>query len=174
MNDYCAIFGSAAADEGEEAVQEAEKIGEFLAENSFNVLCGGFGGVMEAACRGNKRAGGAPLGIGLQSFSQKPNRYLTDYRAATTLGERLDLFEEKTGPVLGLPGGIGTITEVMFFWDLAKSGLTDEHPLILYGSHWEKFLAVLGEEFIVDDQHFKRLKTAENLAEMRSVLASLL
>ncbi|MDQ4026119.1 MAG: TIGR00725 family protein, partial [Actinomycetota bacterium] len=58
---YVAVVGPGAA--GAPLVEVAEAVGRGLAQSGAVVLCGGFGGVMEAVCRGCRAAGGTAVGI---------------------------------------------------------------------------------------------------------------
>src|SRR5881394_657439 len=58
---YVAVVGAGRA--SADQVRAAEAVGRGLAEGGAVVVCGGLGGVMEAACRGAKAAGGLTLGI---------------------------------------------------------------------------------------------------------------
>ncbi|MGM0380998.1 MAG: LOG family protein [bacterium] len=171
MADYCAVFGSAVVGGESKEFQTAEQIGKLLAEMDFNVLCGGFGGVMEAVCRGNSRAGGQPRGIGLKKFDQTPNPYLENYRGVNSLGKRLDYFDKKAGPVLGLAGGIGTLTEIMYFWDLKKSNLSTDHQIILFGKNWTNYLQTLEKNFIINKQYFQAIQVVNTSKKLRETLA---
>ncbi|MGH9398933.1 MAG: Rossmann fold nucleotide-binding protein, partial [Thermoanaerobaculia bacterium] len=57
------VFGSSLPREGEAAYEEAREIGQLVARRGGRVVCGGYGGVMEAACRGAAEAGGSSLGV---------------------------------------------------------------------------------------------------------------
>lgn len=144
-----AVFGSALAARESKEYRSALEIGELIAKNGWEILCGGYGGVMEAVGRGARRAGGTCRGIGLEHFSNPPNPHLHGFEKAKTLGERLDYFAGHCDLFLALAGGIGTVTEAMFVWDLMKSGQLTGTPLLLYGKGWGKLLRTLKENFLI-------------------------
>ena len=65
MKKLISICGSDVGDQllSDKALKIAEKVGYLVAKKDGVIVCGGFGGVMEAACRGAKEAGGITLGI---------------------------------------------------------------------------------------------------------------
>ncbi len=149
-----AVFGSARAGEKSGEYRAAREIGRLIGKAGWEILCGGYGGVMEAVCRGGREAGGTCRGIGLEYFTQAPNPHLRSFEQARTLGERLDYFIAHCDLFLSLEGGIGTVAEAMFVWDLIKGGQLPQTPLLLYGRGWEKLLAALKENFLVDPAAF--------------------
>ena len=149
-----AVFGSALAGEESDEYLAAREIGEMIGKASWEILCGGYGGVMEAVCLGCREAGGSCRGIGLERFTRPPNRHLSEFVRAGTLGERLDYFVANCDLFLALEGGVGTVTEAMFVWDLMKGGQLAGVPLLLYGRGWEKLLDCLKENFLVDPAAF--------------------
>src|SRR2546421_8307208 len=79
-----AVVGGGEADA--DALTRAEEVGRNLAERGAVVLCGGLGGVMEAACRGAKSAGGTTVGILPTDDRHHANEYV-DIAIATGMGE---------------------------------------------------------------------------------------
>lgn len=149
MRKKIAVFGSAVTGRDSAAYARAVAIGKIIATAGFDVLCGGYGGIMEAVCRGCAEHGGRCYGIGLTVFTRPPNSSITKMVKVKTLGERLDYFNDHADCFLALTGGIGTLTEVMFFLDNAKIGLTRKTPIILYGRQWPALLALMHKKFVV-------------------------
>jgi uncharacterized protein (TIGR00725 family) len=90
----------------------AEEVGRLLGERDTVLVCGGLGGVMEAACRGAKSSGGATLGIlpGLERASA--NSYV-DVAVPTGLGEARNALVVRAADVLiAVGGGFGTLSEI--------------------------------------------------------------
>jgi uncharacterized protein (TIGR00725 family) len=132
MRAYVAVVGAgeASAEEG----RQAELVGRGLAEAGAVLVCGGLGGVMEAACRGAKSAGGTTLGILPGSRRDQANAYL-DIAVATGLGEmRNGLVVRSADALIAIGGEFGTLSEVALAlkagkpvvglgtWQLAKDG----------------------------------------------------
>lgn len=168
-----AVFGSAVAEPSDEACRQAVLAGRIIAEAGFNILCGGYGGVMEAACRGCAEAGGKCAGIGLKRFTAKPNKYIGRFKAVETLGQRLDYFEKHSRAFLALDGGIGTVTEVMFFWDIAKAGFLKDRPLLLLGKQWPRLLQELQKHFIIRNEYMACGQCLPDTAALKAALEQL-
>ena len=107
---YVAVVGAAEAT-AEEAEAAAE-VGRLLAEAGAVLVCGGLGGVMEAAARGCERAGGTSVGILPGDTRAGANRHLSA-AIATGLGEaRNALVVRAADAVIAIGGGFGTLSEI--------------------------------------------------------------
>ena len=107
---YVAVVGGGEA--GAEAVAVAEDVGRELARRGAVVLCGGLGGVMEAACRGAKAEGGTTVGILPTDDRRHANEYV-DIAIATGMGEaRNALVVRAADVVLAIDGEFGTLSEI--------------------------------------------------------------
>ena len=82
------VFGSSLPREGEAAYEEARQIGRLVASRGGRVVCGGYGGVMEAACRGAAEEGGSSLGVILEGKSGA-NAWVTRVSPEPDLAARL-------------------------------------------------------------------------------------
>lgn len=90
----------------------AEQVGRELAARGAVLVCGGLGGVMEAACRGAKDAEGTTIGILPGSDRSAANRFV-DVAIATGLGEaRNALVVRAADAVIAIGGGYGTLSEI--------------------------------------------------------------
>jgi uncharacterized protein (TIGR00725 family) len=113
----------------DEEARAAEAVGRGLAEARAVLVCGGLGGVMEAACRGAKEAGGTTVGILPGSDRGAANRFV-DIAIATGLGEaRNALIVRAVDALVAVGGEYGTLSEIA----LALKGGT---PVIGLGS-WD-------------------------------------
>jgi uncharacterized protein (TIGR00725 family) len=132
MRSYVAVVGGGAASAGEE--RTAEEVGRRLAEAGAIVVCGGLGGVMEAACRGAKAGGGTTVGI-LPGTSRADANPHVDVAIATGLGELRNGLVVRTADALVAVGGeFGTLSEIALAlkarkpvvaiggWELAREG----------------------------------------------------
>jgi len=90
----------------------AEETGCLLARAGVVVVCGGLGGVMEAACRGASAAGGLTVGLLPGADRAEANPYVT-VALATGLGEmRNALLVRCADAVIGIGGSTGTLSEI--------------------------------------------------------------
>ncbi|HVM04672.1 MAG TPA: TIGR00725 family protein [Acidimicrobiales bacterium] len=107
---YVAVVGP--GDAAPDALVAAEAVGRALGEGGAVVVCGGLGGVMEAACRGAKESGGTTLGI-LPGADRAAANPWVDVAVATGLGEaRNALVVRAADAVVAVAGGYGTLSEI--------------------------------------------------------------
>ena len=105
-----AVVGAGEAGPGE--IDAAEGVGRELAARGAVLVCGGLGGVMEAACRGAKAGGGATLGI-LPGLDRSAANEHVDVAVATGLGEARNALVVRAADVLVAVGGAyGTLSEI--------------------------------------------------------------
>ncbi|MEA2139803.1 MAG: hypothetical protein QOG56_2953 [Solirubrobacteraceae bacterium] len=108
---YVAVVG-AGEDVPAAVLDQASAVGAELARRGAVLVCGGLGGVMEAACRGAIAAGGTTLGILPGGDRDAGNRWLT-VAIATGLGElRNGLVVRSVDAVIAIAGGYGTLSEI--------------------------------------------------------------
>jgi uncharacterized protein (TIGR00725 family) len=134
---YVGVVGAGDADP--ETASAAEEVGRLIAERGGVVVCGGLTGVMEAACRGAKSAGGTTIGI-LPTEDRRHANPFVDVAVATGMGEmRNALIVRTVDVVIAVGGEYGTLSEIAFAlrigrpvvslgsWDLARAreGATD-------------------------------------------------
>jgi uncharacterized protein (TIGR00725 family) len=107
---YIAVIGPGRADRSE--LDAAEAVGRALAEAGAVVVCGGLGGVMEAACRGAREAGGTTLGLLPGSDRSAANDWVS-VAVPTGLGEaRNALIVRAADAVVAVAGEYGTLSEI--------------------------------------------------------------
>ena len=109
---YIGVIGAGECDA--ELGKLAEAVGRGIAEAGAVLVCGGMGGVMEAACRGAKVAGGLTIGILPGPERSGANRHV-DIAIATGIGEARNLAIIRTADALVAVGGsYGTLSEIGF------------------------------------------------------------
>ncbi len=92
----------------------AEQIGQVAAQMQAVVVCGGLGGIMEAACRGAKKAGGLTVGIIPGEDKKEANRFV-DIVIPTGMGYSRNALVAAAGDVIvALAGEYGTLSEISF------------------------------------------------------------
>lgn len=105
------IGGSTVTDE---EYERAERVGRLLAERDHAVVCGGLSGVMEAACKGARRADGETIGILPGERRADANEYVTT-PIATGVGHARNAMVVVNGDaVVAVDGGPGTLSELGF------------------------------------------------------------
>jgi uncharacterized protein (TIGR00725 family) len=114
----------------ESTAAAAERVGRLLAEHGHTVVCGGYGGVMTAACRGAVEAGGHTIGILSSDDPADANRYVEE-PIATGLGHARNAVVVMNGDaVIAVDGGSGTLSELGYagIYDRPTAGL-DTHDV---------------------------------------------
>ena len=107
---FVAVIGSASC--SQEVAAQAEAVGREIARRGAVLVCGGRGGVMEAACRGAKAEGGTTVGILPGADRGEANRYV-DIAIATGMGEARNAIVVRTADaVVAVSGGYGTLSEI--------------------------------------------------------------
>ena len=132
MGVYVAVVGAGRASSDEERV--AEEVGRGLAQAGAVVVCGGLGGVMEAACRGAKAGGGSTIGILPGTVRADANPFV-DVAIPTGVGElRNGLVVRAADGLVAVGGEFGTLSEIALAlkagkpvvaiggWELARDG----------------------------------------------------
>jgi len=113
-----AVCGAGQADP--QTASLAEQVGQVLARRGVRLVCGGLGGVMAAACRGAKSAGGMTIGILPGPDPADANTWV-DVAIPTGLGNGRNLVIIYTADgVLALPGNSGTLSEIAFGLKIGK------------------------------------------------------
>ncbi len=135
------IFGSTRVKPGDEVYQKAQRIGQLLAENGFSVITGGGPGVMEAANKGAFSAGGKSIGLNIElPLEQKPNPYANITLSFRYFFVRKVMFVKYAVAYIILPGGFGTMDELLESVTLIQTHKIKPFPVILVGSKYWKGL----------------------------------
>ncbi len=113
------VIGAASADE--KTLTSAEIVGRLIAKRGAFLVCGGLGGVMEAAAKGAKAEGGTTVGILPQTEKETSNPYI-DIPVATGFGEGRNVVIVRTADALIAVGGeYGTLSEIAFALKMGKT-----------------------------------------------------
>jgi uncharacterized protein (TIGR00725 family) len=107
---YVAVIGPSRATP--EVAAAAFQVGVLIARGGANLVCGGGGGAMEAACRGARSAGGTTVGI-LPGPTREDANPFVDIAIPTGMGEaRNALVVRAADAVIAVGGGVGTLSEI--------------------------------------------------------------
>jgi uncharacterized protein (TIGR00730 family) len=133
------VFGSARFDEGHEYYGLGREVGAALSRLGFTVMTGGGPGLMEAANRGAREAGGRSVGCNIElPFEQAPNQYLDASVTCRYFFVRKVLLFKYSYAFVGLPGGLGTLDELAEALTLIQTGKVSNYPVVLLGrTYWE-------------------------------------
>jgi len=166
------IFGSGRVRPGDSAYKVAEQTGELLARAGFAIANGGYGGTMQAAAKGARRAGGEVIGVTCSAFVKgRVNKYVTREIVAESLQQRLDTLVKLGAGYVILPGGTGTLLELAAVWELKnKSFLNSEKPVIIIGGFWGPLLELIAGQDIAAARHISHLDSPCEAVEMLSAI----
>jgi uncharacterized protein (TIGR00730 family) len=115
-------------------------------------MTGGGPGVMEAANRGAKDAGGYSVGCNIKLVKeQQPNSYLDKYITFRYFFVRKVMLVKYSYAFVALPGGFGTLDEIFETVTLVQTGKIQDFPLVLMGREfWQPLLDLFRERLIRD------------------------
>jgi uncharacterized protein (TIGR00725 family) len=115
MKTLISICGSDVGDEtlSKHALEVAYEVGKLIAQKNGVVICGGHGGIMEAACKGAKEKDGITVGI-MPFEKDEANEYI-DIAIPTEIGNLRNYFVSRAGDVtIAIGGRWGTLSEIAF------------------------------------------------------------
>jgi uncharacterized protein (TIGR00730 family) len=168
------IFGSARIHRRDATWQAVFRLAKALAKIGIDVVTGGGPGLMEAANFGVREAtkdaaGGHAMGYGLPldipTLREPANNHLDIKSAHQRFSTRLDEFMRLSHAVVVAPGGIGTMLELMYVWQLVQIGLIQPRPIILLDKeYWTGLL-----EWMSGVTVNRALINPEDLTEVRIV-----
>lgn len=139
------MFGSARTREDDTHYQLARRVGAEVARLGFTVMTGGGPGIMEAANRGAREAGGRSVGCNIElPFEQQPNAYLDRSVTMHYFFVRKTLLVKYSYAFVVFPGGAGTVDELFEALTLIQTGKIEQFPIIVMGlDYWREMMGFL-------------------------------
>lgn len=132
------IFGSARLKEGAREYEQVVRLARILASDGIDILTGGGPGLMEAANlgaqQGRKEGQSKSRSFGISihlDFEPIPNPHLDIKRHHHKFSSRLDDFMRLSHSLIVTPGGIGTVLELFFAWQLIQVKHITDRPIVL-------------------------------------------
>jgi uncharacterized protein (TIGR00730 family) len=145
-----ALFGSARVAESHRAYAAAREVGRRFGEAGWAVVTGGGPGVMEAANRGARDAGGLSVGFNIElPHEQGSNAYLDiSYTFEHFYARKVCFVKPSEGFVI-FPGGFGTLDELFEALALIQTGKVQSFPVVLFDSvYWADLLDWVRDELL--------------------------
>ena len=136
-----AIFGSARLKPDSPEYHQVFNLARLIASVNIDLVTGGGPGLMEAASNGfyewKEDASIHSIGLNIKlPDKQRFAAHLDVKKEFEFFSERLDSFADLSNAFVVTPGGIGTILELFYTWQLAQVKQIDDKPLILMGEMW--------------------------------------
>ncbi len=146
------VFGSARFREDQPYYGLAREVGVKLAQAGFTVMTGGGPGIMEAANRGAKDAGGYSVGCNIElPKEQQPNPYLDRWVTFPDFFVRKMMLIKYSYAFIALPGGFGTLDEIFETATLIQTAKIQDFPLVLMGKeYWKPLLDFMRDRLLAE------------------------
>jgi len=150
------VFGSARTRRNDPYYAKARKLGRMLARAGLATITGGGPGIMEAANRGAKEAGGKSVGLNITlPHEQKANPYANVPITFHYFFARLMMFVKYASSFICFPGGFGTLHEFYNSMTLIQTGKAERFPVVLIGSEfWDGHIAWIRKQMLETDMPF--------------------
>lgn len=146
------IFGSARTPVDHPVYEQTEKIARLLSDAGFTVISGGGPGVMEAANKGAFYGKSPAVGLNIElPMEQHNNPYQDISQTFRHFFPRKYMFVRLASAYVVMPGGFGTLDELMEALTLVQTNKTPKMPVILVGSEfWGGLLDWFRERLVTD------------------------
>lgn len=136
------IFGSARIKPNDKIYKQVFALAKEIGKHHFDIVTGGGPGLMEAANAGHKAGEknhqSDSIGLIIKlPWEAKKNKHLDIKKKFNKFSNRLDHFMALSSAAVIMPGGIGTILEIFYTWQLIQVKHIDPIPIILIGKMWE-------------------------------------
>jgi uncharacterized protein (TIGR00730 family) len=171
------VFGSARFDERHEFYALGREVGARLARLGLTVMTGGGPGVMEAANRGAREAGGRSIGCNIQlPAEQRPNPYLDRYVEFRYFFVRKVMLVKYSYAFVVLPGGFGTLDELFEALTLIQTRKIQGFRVVLMGTkYWQPMLDFIGQRMVaagtVSPEDVRLLRVTDDPDEAIAIVA---
>lgn len=170
------IFGGSSPLPESREYQFAYDLGYALAKSGHTVLTGGYMGTMEASSKGASEAGGHVIGITCEEIERwrkrSHNEWVREEWKLETLHERMIKLIDSCDTAIALPGGPGTLAEIVLMWNRIQIEAIPPVPIILVGEEWKKIFSLFYQELngYIPPSSMKTIKFAYTIEEVISFL----
>ena len=149
-----AIFGSARVGRRNRYYGAARRLAAALTKQGFGIITGGGPGIMEAANRGAKEAGGVSIGCNIElPFEQGLNEYVDLGMEFRYFFVRKVMFVKYAEGFVIFPGGFGTLDELFESLTLIQTGKVEHFPVVLYGTdYWQGMMEWIREKPLYEEK----------------------
>ena len=164
------VFGSARVTEESKFYKQAQELGRMIAESGLTVMTGGGPGIMEAANRGAKEAGGNSVGCNIKlPMEQEPNKYLDKWVTLHYFFVRKVMLFKYSYAFVVMPGGVGTMDEFFEAITLIQNKKILNFPLVLIGKEFfqplMRFLDSMINNGMIDEKDIDLILLTDSIQE---------
>jgi uncharacterized protein (TIGR00730 family) len=148
------IFGSARVGRRNRYYGAARRLAAELSKQGFAIITGGGPGIMEAANRGAKEAGGVSIGCNIElPFEQGLNEYVDLGMEFRYFFVRKVMFVKYAMGFVIFPGGFGTLDELFESLTLIQTGKVEHFPVVLYGKdYWDGMMQWIRDKPLYEEK----------------------
>lgn len=171
-----AVYGSSRITAADPEYHESREVGRLLAQAGYAVMTGGYGGVMEATSRGAAEAGGHVIGVTTSAIEairpQAPNQWVAEVVHHPQFSRRVLHLVANADGFVAMPGGIGTLHEIVTVWELMRVGEINAGPVVCYGAYWRDLLTPILNTRYVHPEYRDLVRFADSPADVIARLHS--
>ena len=170
------VFGSARTQEDSPYYRMGMEVGGALADAGFTVMTGGGPGIMEAASRGAKEAGGRTVGCTIRIDEEEDaNAYLDTCKEFNYFFVRKVMLVKYSYGFIVMPGGYGTLDEVFETATLVQTRKIEDFPIVLMGTEfWQPMLGFMEETLVaqnmIDPEDFAAITVTDDAQEAATLI----
>jgi uncharacterized protein (TIGR00730 family) len=170
------VFGSARFPAGHPFYELARELGAALAGEGWTVMTGGGPGIMEAANRGAREAGGISVGCNIRlPREQRPNPYLDRFVEFEHFFVRKVMLVKYSHAFVVMPGGFGTLDEVFETLTLVQTHKIDAFPIVAMGrEYWQDVRRFVRDTMLrsgtVDAGDLDLIRTTDAISEAMAII----
>ncbi len=148
------IFGSARVGRRNRYYGAARRLASALVNQGFAIITGGGPGIMEAANRGARDAGGVSIGANIElPFEQGLNEYVDLGMEFRYFFVRKVMFVKYAEGFVIFPGGFGTLDELFESLTLIQTGKVEHFPVVLYGKdYWDGLMQWIRDKPLYEEK----------------------
>lgn len=175
-----AIFGSARIKPNDPRYNQIYQLARRIARQGIDVVTGGGPGLMEAASQGHQEGRGNDdsihaFGLNIMlPMEQQENKHLDIKKDFRRFSARLDYFMTLSNVVVVAPGGIGTLLELFYAWQLIQVKHTCRIPIILLGDMWPELIEWMEKwplrKKMVSSDDLRAIFLANNVTETMKII----
>ena len=174
-----AIFGSARITEEDPIHRLIHNLAKLIAAEGMDVVTGGGPGLMNAAAKGHQAGRNDPsqhsIGLNIRlPFEQAPSTHLDIKEDFSHFSSRLDHFMVLANVAVVAPGGIGTLLEFFYTWQLMQVKHICNIPIILLGEMWPGLVQWIRkwplEKGLLDQEDLELVYVTKNCKEAFDII----